>query len=194
VDRGRCCLRCGREGHTIERCGNKQHGPVCEERGLRADHRPGDPSQCRPVPPGTVRIGMPLGGPPPPPDPREGSSEGVERRRAAPCGGIKPADGMAPIPAPRASVEEARGDRARVSPGTDGADPPVEPRDSLRDRDLSPSSSVMEVGEEEGSLRAQKRKGWDEARECREVLAPLPPSRRGGRVMVRRKRKGGSRG
>jgi len=65
IDRGRCCLGCGEIGHTIGGCKNKPRCPVCVERGLRADHRPGDPSQCRPVPPGAARCSAPRGGPPP---------------------------------------------------------------------------------------------------------------------------------
>jgi len=34
----------------VRRCGNKTHCPICVERGLRADHRPGDPSACEVVP------------------------------------------------------------------------------------------------------------------------------------------------
>jgi len=34
VNRGACCLRCGREGHRIGRCGQDPQCPICEERGL----------------------------------------------------------------------------------------------------------------------------------------------------------------
>jgi len=42
----------GESGHLIGRCGKKPNYPICVGRGLQADHRPGDPSKCEPVPPG----------------------------------------------------------------------------------------------------------------------------------------------
>jgi len=61
VDRGACCLGCGGEEHRIGQCRGKPRCPVCALRGLQADHRPGDPSRCRPVPPGgrTAESGLP---------------------------------------------------------------------------------------------------------------------------------------
>jgi len=44
----------GESGHLIGRCGKKPNYPICVGRGLQADHRPGDPSKCEPVPPGVV--------------------------------------------------------------------------------------------------------------------------------------------
>jgi len=78
IDRGHCCLRCGEGGHRADRCTNAPNCPVCVQRGLRADHRPGDPSKCRPVPPGAARICVPPGGPPPTLDPGEGTGGGVD--------------------------------------------------------------------------------------------------------------------
>jgi len=79
IDRGRCCMRCGEEGHMIGRCEKRgPHCPICEERGLQADHRPGDPSKCVRVPPGVARKDVPPGRRPdsPRPAPREGAGRG----------------------------------------------------------------------------------------------------------------------
>jgi len=102
VSRGACCLRCGREGHQIGRCGQEPHCPICEERGLQAEHRPEDPSACRPVPPGADReTRSPRERPdkPPSPGPKEGSRGGVtEDRGASAPGGTCPLRVLRPPP------------------------------------------------------------------------------------------------
>jgi len=113
VDQGRCCLRCGRRGHKIGQCRvERPHCPICEERGLRAEHGPGDPSQCRVVPPGPLRS--------PPPDPERGrlgrKREGrmVLRSREISPGTRGP--WLVPPGIPRGKAGGNRGQR-RMSPG-----------------------------------------------------------------------------
>jgi len=61
-DRGRCCFKCGQEGHTQDKCANQAHCPACEERGLKASHRPGGKG-CTPyLPKPLARGGSPRRG------------------------------------------------------------------------------------------------------------------------------------
>jgi len=191
VSRGACCLRCGRNGHQIGQCGQKPHCPICEERGLQADHRPGDPSVCRPVPPGADREARsPRERPekPPSPDPVEGPGGGVnekEKGASVPGGDSSPPGAEAP-----SSLDPGEGSSGvRQGPAAGPGDDRVSegrPSGRLWGVDLSPSGSDMETEpEEEGS---RKRKSQD-TRECSVVLAPLPaPQEKGGKGKKKKKR------
>jgi len=157
VSRGACCLRCGREGHQIGRCGQEPHCPICEERGLQAEHRPGDPSKCRPVPSGVDRGGRsPRERPtePPSPGPVEGPGGGVngDRRASAPGGDLSPPGGEAPSSLDPGEGSSGVGRGPATGPGdaTEGR-----PSGRLWGNDLS-SGDEMEVEELRYNL---KRKG-----------------------------------
>jgi len=187
VDRGRCCLRCGRGGHKIGQCRvERPHCPICEERGLRAEHGPGDPSQCRVVPPGPLRS--------PPPDPGEGTG-GEEKRRkdSPPVQGGKSRDPGTVARAPRHSTGESRGEpgveedvsRAR-SPDSWAEALAFASRASAAAGSSSapgskgsPSPSAdMQVEWEEGPERGTKRKG-PATRTCSVVVALLLDPKKG---------------
>lgn len=51
TDRFNKCMNCGDPNHMINQCRNKSKCQVCEERGLRSDHRVGS-MRCVPYPPG----------------------------------------------------------------------------------------------------------------------------------------------
>jgi len=193
VDRGHCCLRCGRGGHRIGQCrAEKPRCPICEERGLRAEHRPGDLSQCRVVPPGPLRS--------PPPDPGEGTS-GEEKRRSDPSvQGDKSLDRGVTAHAPRPSKGEDRGDLDRAEGGKSRAGSPDPWADVLEtsravdgacrlgtEGSTSPSTD-MQVEWEEGPERGVKRKG-PTTRPCSVVMAPPPAPKKGvgGGVKQRKK-------
>jgi len=189
VSRGACCLRCGKEGHQIGRCGQKPHCPICEERGLQADHRPGDPSECRPVPPEADREARsPRERPEKSPSsgPGEGPGGGVnwDRGASAPGGDLSPPGAEAP-----SSLDPGEGfSRVGKGPAAGPGDAQViegRPSGRLWGVDLSPSGSDMEVEPEgEGS---RKRKGQD----TRESWPPFPPrQRRAGRGRRRRRSRG----
>lgn len=54
-DRKTCCRKCGQEGHFAAWCKNPVNCPVCEERGMRADHKVGGPN-CPPVLPKRMEV------------------------------------------------------------------------------------------------------------------------------------------
>jgi len=191
VSRGACCLRCGKEGHQIGQCGQKPHCPICEGRGLQADHRPGDPSVCRPVPPGADREARsPRERPekPPSPDPAEGPGGGVnEKKRGAsvPGGDLSPPGAEAP-----SALDPGEGPSGvRQGPAAGPGDDRVlkgRPSGRLWGVDLSPSGSDMETEPEEGG--SLKRKSQD-TRDCSVVLALLPaPPEKGGKGKKKKKR------
>lgn len=57
IERHNRCLNCGNLNHTANACKNKAKCIVCEERGIRSDHRIGGPN-CTPYPPGKFNYSM----------------------------------------------------------------------------------------------------------------------------------------
>jgi len=191
IDRGRCCLGCGEEGHRVGQCNGPARCPICGERGLRADHRPGDAFLCKVVvPPGADRgpigrSGRPPGGPPPPPDPGEGQAGEKTGRVVPPSAGASngPADGEAP--ASRDPEEGSRGEEREVAPEASRRDTSTGPSGRFWGMDISAASSDMEVEEAEVS---RKRKVGDGLTDCTVVLDPLPaPKTKGGKSKKKKK-------
>jgi len=187
VSRGACCLRCGKEGHQIGRCGQKPHCPVCEERGLQADHRPGDPSVCRPVPPGVDREERsPRERPekPPSPGPVEGPGGGVKGNRgaSAPGGDLSPPGAEAPSSLDPGEGSSGVGRGPMTGPGDA---PEGRPSGRLWGIGLS-SGDEMEVEELRYNLK-RKGQGATELKECSVTLAPLPLPKREGKGKKKKK-------
>jgi len=201
VVRARCCLRCGEEGHRVGQCRNRPHCPICTEGGLRADHRPGDPLQCKMVPPGPLRRAAEGDLHPSPPDPGEGTS-GEEKRRSDPSvQGNKSLDRGVTAHAPQPSTGEDRGELDRAEGGESRAGSPDPWADVLGascaadeacrlgiEGSTSPSAD-MQVEWEEGPERGVKRKG-PTTQPCSVVMAPLPTPKKGvgGGVKQRKKK------
>jgi len=168
----------------IGRCGKAPHCPICEERGRRADHRPGDSSKCVLVPPGVAREDGPPGGRPRSPRsvPMKGTDRGDQGGRGVGAAGegtsIPPQAAAALPPPPDSKYVETGGEETMVGPqeGSPGGDDMGPPSGRLWGGDSSAPSSDMEVEEE--VIPTRKRKSREELNA--DLPAPLSPRRKKG--------------